>query len=155
MKWLVLALSLVLAAAPAYACDVTESPNCPDPGGNALIGTGIALMATVPLGGLITAIGGATKLHSKGWRRANYVFGTLGLIEAITLGAVGAAIYDPHDPMKGQGLIGGGVAALVVGATDVGLAVASAVKSSPRVPRMTVVPLAGRDLGGLQLTGRF
>jgi len=157
MKSLLLAVSLLaFAARPAHACDPTESPDCPDTVGDAMVRTGLAMMATVPVGGLITAIGGAARPRSKDWRRANYIFGTLSLIEAMAMGIAGAVYYYPGAPQFGGGLMGGAAGVLAVGATDIGLAVASAVKSSqPRTPRMMVVPLASRDLGGLALTGRF
>jgi hypothetical protein len=155
MKSLLLTLSLLIGSS-AYACDPTESPNCndgPDLSGAATFG--MITAGSIGVAGIVTAIGGGANLRSKGWRQANYVIGSLTLVEALILGSIGAAIYTPESPTGGQIFLGCAAGALAVGALDVGLAIGSAVKSSRPAPRMTVVPLASRDSGGFSLVGRF
>ena len=158
MKRLLLTLSILIGST-AWACDPTESPNCPpDFWTMSMPAFGMATSASLGLAGLITAGGGATHLREKGWRRANYIIGTLNLVQSLILGSLGAAYYQPGFPANVQtsyAFLGAGIGALAVGALDIGLAVGSAVKSSRPQPRMTVVPLASRDTGGVSIVGRF
>ena len=78
-----LAIVLAAGARPAHACDPTESPNCSDASFLATPATfGMVTAGSVGLAGLITAVGGAANPRSKGWRNANYVIGTLSLVES-------------------------------------------------------------------------
>jgi hypothetical protein len=147
-----LAIVLAAGARPAHACDpCNDGPDLATPATFGMVTAG-----SVGLAGLITAVGGAANPRSKGWRNANYVIGTLSLVESIALGAIASVAYDPSYPQFSQITFACAASALAIGAVDIGLAINSAVKSSrPREPRAIVVPLASRDMGGVALTGRF
>jgi hypothetical protein len=147
---LLLAVLLIIAARPARA-DCTEDGSSCDGLAAAVYGAiaGLTIDAAVGVGGVITLVGGAvdvgTHRNSRGWRIANYVFGSLNLVHGLVWGglaasrispALTASVMAPH---------------LALGAGDLTLAVVSS-RSAGQMA-LALRPMAGRDSTGHSVAG--